>query len=249
MTFPQIKGIYFDLGYTLIGYGNRKWRLIDYEGQKLAYDDLIDRKYDLPDFQTFNQRLEILKEQCRPADREALREWKANDAPEKLLADLNIENPVENSRRFIELTYSVARKYMSVCEGGKRTLRELKHRGYKIGVISNTLYSRDLLDTDLLVLGLDPFIEYRIYSSEIGYRKPHPIIFQAAVDTMLLQPQEIIYVGDRLRVDMLGAGKAGLQPVLLLREDMVYPDVIPPDIIVINKISQLLEMLDGTVKN
>jgi putative hydrolase of the HAD superfamily len=249
MALSRIKGIYFDLGYTLIGYGNRKWSLIDSEGQKLAYDDLINRKYDLPDFETFNQRLEFLKEQCRPADREALREWKATDAPEKLLADLNIENPVENSRRFIELTYSVARKYMSICEGGKETLRELKIRGYKIGIISNTLYSKDIVDTDLQLLGLDSFIEYRIYSSEIGYRKPHPRIFQAAVDRMQLQPHEIIYVGDRLRVDMLGAGNAGLQPVLLLREDMVYPDQIPPDIIVIKEISHLLDALDGAVRN
>jgi putative hydrolase of the HAD superfamily len=52
-------------------------------------------------------------------------------------------------------------------------------------------------------------------SGLVGYEKPHPAIFQAALQAMDAKPQESLYVGDVYSVDYLGATQAGLQAVLI----------------------------------
>jgi putative hydrolase of the HAD superfamily len=56
-----------------------------------------------------------------------------------------------------------------------------------------------------------------VVSSEVGYRKPHPKFFQAVCDRMGLPPEQILCVGDDLENDVLGARRAGLEGVHLVR--------------------------------
>jgi HAD superfamily hydrolase (TIGR01549 family) len=51
-------------------------------------------------------------------------------------------------------------------------------------------------------------------SGIIGYEKPHPAIFEAALRTMQARPEESLYVGDVYSVDYLGARNIGMQAVL-----------------------------------
>jgi HAD superfamily hydrolase (TIGR01509 family) len=51
-------------------------------------------------------------------------------------------------------------------------------------------------------------------SGLVGYEKPHPAIFQAALQAMGAKPEESLYVGDVYSVDYLGATGAGMQAVL-----------------------------------
>ena len=51
-------------------------------------------------------------------------------------------------------------------------------------------------------------------SGIIGYEKPHPAIFEAALRTMQAYPEESLYVGDVYSVDYLGARNIGMQAVL-----------------------------------
>jgi HAD superfamily hydrolase (TIGR01549 family) len=243
MKYSQAKAVFFDLGYTLIEYGDHDWRRSDLEGHRKGYDCLVDRGCHLPNFELFNKRLLQLKDECRPADRGALREWRATDAPEVLLNELKVDNPMEMSRLLIEVVYADAQNYMTVANGGLETLRQLKILGYQTGIISNTLYPRELLNADLERLGLKPYLDVTIYSSEIGYRKPHPEIYQAASVRSNLQPEQIIYVGDRYRIDVLGAKTARLLPVLKYREGMDYPDPLPDDIPVIYHIPEIVNIL------
>ena len=51
-------------------------------------------------------------------------------------------------------------------------------------------------------------------SGIIGYEKPHPAIFEAALRTIEARPEESLYVGDVYSVDYLGARNIGMQAVL-----------------------------------
>jgi len=51
-------------------------------------------------------------------------------------------------------------------------------------------------------------------SCEVGYLKPHPRIFQHALDALGVGPEETVMVGDSLRADVGGAKALGMTAVL-----------------------------------
>jgi HAD superfamily hydrolase (TIGR01549 family) len=98
-----------------------------------------------------------------------------------------------------------------VPEDVRRTLPQLKQAGYILGVISN----RDKPFQDLLhELGIGEFFEFSLAAGEVNSYKPEPGIFEHVLQRMNLQAQAVIYVGDNYYADVVGARRAGLQPVL-----------------------------------
>ena len=63
--------------------------------------------------------------------------------------------------------------------------------------------------------GLAPHLEFVLDSAEIGVEKPDPRIFHAATDRLGLPPAACAYVGDIYEIDVVGAERAGLSPVLI----------------------------------
>jgi putative hydrolase of the HAD superfamily len=96
--------------------------------------------------------------------------------------------------------------------GAVEAVRELKRRGYRLGVVSNADGRvRKLLET----AGFSPFLEVVIDSSEVGLEKPDPRIFFAATDRLGIAPETCAYVGDIYPVDVIGARAAGMRPILI----------------------------------
>ena len=101
------------------------------------------------------------------------------------------------------------------------TLRTLRAKGYRIGVISNA--SHELPET-LRRTGLAPFLDTITYSFEVGAEKPHPKIFLAAVARAGTTPERAVHVGDSFETDYLGARQAGLHAIVVCRgEDPPIP--------------------------
>jgi HAD superfamily hydrolase (TIGR01509 family) len=91
-------------------------------------------------------------------------------------------------------------------------LRELRQRGYRIGLVSvwdGTLATlcRTWAFTDLVNVIAD--------SSVVGYHKPNPAHFRHALDALQVKPEHALHVGDTYDADVLGAEAAGIRPVLL----------------------------------
>ena len=71
-----------------------------------------------------------------------------------------------------------------------------------------------------VVLGLPELswaIDALVISSEIGFRKPHPLFFQAVCERLQLPARQILCVGDDVENDVRGAADAGLSAMLLDR--------------------------------
>lgn len=97
--------------------------------------------------------------------------------------------------------------------GVKETLLELKERGYRLGLISNTVSPnvRDFLKHE----GFDDIFEFQIYSHEEGIKKPSKELFEKARKFVGLKPEECAYVGDTFDKDVAGAKGAGWTAILM----------------------------------
>jgi putative hydrolase of the HAD superfamily len=79
-----------------------------------------------------------------------------------------------------------------------------------------------------VVLGLPELswaVEALVISSEIGFRKPHPLFFQAVCQRLELSARQILCVGDDIENDVRGAVRAGLSAMLLDRHGERPQDV------------------------
>jgi HAD superfamily hydrolase (TIGR01509 family) len=118
-------------------------------------------------------------------------------------------------------------------------LKRLKAAGYYVAVISN---SDGSVEGELQRVGLADYLEFVIDSSVVGVEKPHPEIFQIALDRSGFKPAEAVYVGDIHPTDVGGAELAGLHGILI---DWVgaYPDAECPRITSLAGLSELIEQM------
>lgn len=117
-------------------------------------------------------------------------------------------------------------------------LRALSARGLKIGLISNSHRSMASFEEHF---ELDGLITASVTSSEHGYMKPHPSIFEAALTLAGVGAEEALMVGDSISHDIEGARRAGMRGVLVHRSEGPAP--APPDIPVIRDLSELPALL------
>lgn len=116
-------------------------------------------------------------------------------------------------------------------------LRSLKSAGYLLAVISN---SDGTVEGELQRAGLFDYLGFVIDSSIVGVEKPHPEIFQIALERANVEPREALYIGDTYATDIGGAQLAGLRGVLM---DPVgaYPDAVCPRITSLSELTSLVE--------
>jgi HAD superfamily hydrolase (TIGR01662 family) len=101
------------------------------------------------------------------------------------------------------------------------TLRALRDRGIKIGLVSNS--ARDVREF-AVHHALD--IDAGISSFQHGKTKPHASIFRAVLDLLEVEPREALMVGDSVDADIDGARALGMRAVLLDRLGLC-PDFEP----------------------
>ena len=121
------------------------------------------------------------------------------------------------------------------------TLRELKRRGYKLGVIANQNYGTEMR---LKNWNLLRFFEVIAASAELGMAKPDPAIFEWALKKADCSPQNAVMVGDRMDNDMEPANRLGMHSVRLKRGLGAYHEPQSDDEVPEYTISMLAELLD-----
>ena len=66
--------------------------------------------------------------------------------------------------------------------------------------------------------GLDTLIDSAVFSAEVGWRKPSPRLFTAALAGLGATADHTVFVGDRMREDIVGATRVGMRTVLVARD-------------------------------
>lgn len=100
----------------------------------------------------------------------------------------------------------------SVVPPGTREFLQRLKKQYRIAVISN---SDGHIDQLFVRLGLADLFESITDSGKVGFQKPHPEIFRAALRALAVNAQESVYVGDVYSIDYAGASGVGMKAVLM----------------------------------
>jgi putative hydrolase of the HAD superfamily len=140
------------------------------------------------------------------------------DLDRRLLAELGVATDAvaqQTYAREIESWFSrpgVMRPYPEVLD----VLTRLQALGYRLGIVSNWSWN---LRERVAQVGLADFFELIWASAYAGCNKPHPRIFRQALEQMALPAGRALYVGDSYKHDVVGARNAGLDAILLDRND------------------------------
>jgi putative hydrolase of the HAD superfamily len=147
-----------------------------------------------------------------------------------LLGDFGVEIDDDELMRFLEAEHLAWDPARILAAHTHPLLESLRARGLKLGLVSNAFDPGWLLHRDLEHMGIQQRLDFSVFSSEVGTRKPHPAIFHRALEALDVAPEHSLFVGDRLYEDVRGAAEVGMTTVqaLWFRADE-HPDGAEPD--------------------
>lgn len=104
--------------------------------------------------------------------------------------------------------------HFEVYEDTVPALERLKAAGLRVGIVSNHVWRLpEVVDG----LGLGGYVDHVLTSARVGYRKPHPAIYRAALEAAGVPPEAALFVGDSVSHDVDGPRAAGMRAVLIDR--------------------------------
>lgn len=231
-----IEAIIFDWGGTLT-----PWHPIDGDGMWRAYAEAYD-----PD------HAEELAHRLAKAETDA---WirARDDQVSGTLDDLLTSNGVTPSGPAHEQAMARYQEFWEphtfLDPDGLDLLTGLKKRGLRVGVLSNTLWTREYHEEVFRRDGVLDLIDAAVYSSEIPWTKPHPESFRAALHSVGdPDPQTTAFVGDRLYDDVWGAQQVGLRTIYVPHSDIPdnqrgHTDGVPDA--TVQRLAEIAEVLDS----
>ena len=131
--------------------------------------------------------------------------------------------PAERAQELLEThiygTYmnmlSKAKPYPKV----EQLLADLKREGFGLGVITD--YP---VGAKLSALGFDKYWDVAISADTMGHLKPESDAFLLAAEELKIAPEQIIYVGNEYKYDIIGSKRAGMKAAHLAQK--AVPDSI-----------------------
>ncbi|MBO4919692.1 MAG: HAD family hydrolase [Erysipelotrichaceae bacterium] len=115
----------------------------------------------------------------------------------------------KTARLFRELSRTRLRPYAHTRE----LLLKLHEQGKEVYLLSNaqSIFTME----ELRILKLDDLFDDILISSDCGYRKPDPIVFDILMKRNGLVPKDCLMIGNDLYSDILGANRAGVDSLYI----------------------------------
>lgn len=135
-------------------------------------------------------------------------------------------------------------------DGTHEVLRQLRDRGAKVGLISNTgLTSQDIYREWFEDTGVLDLFDTTTFSNEQAVSKPNPAIFEACIEGLGTKSANTLHVGDNMHTDVAGAARLGMSTVWVEggTNSPVQTDVSPDYSVA--SILELPEILDRWLKD
>ncbi|MCE4970542.1 HAD family hydrolase [Staphylococcus chromogenes] len=124
------------------------------------------------------------------------------------------------------------------------TLQKLTEAGYKIGVIANG--KSNIKHYRIYALGIEDYVNHLSTSETVGFRKPHPRIYEDILEKLNVAPSEVIYVGDDALNDVAPARAMGMVSIWYRHKegDVKLEPLASEMDFEISTLEELLEILD-----
>ncbi len=222
-VMSKIKAILFDLNETLLHQRRTERSHIAYTyaaaasaGWELTFEDFEQAWLsNQSNWQAqWMEGIQLLRRGDLEAARQALQEpwYRQNIAA--ILASLHFPAPHSLVEK---LTWAFQDSWMgglSLLPGSRTALHRLSQAGYPLALVTN-FQQADIIPEILERFELAGCFEVVEISSAAGVRKPHPDLFNLALEKLGLagQHQAVLHIGDNLVDDVEGAHLAGLIPV------------------------------------
>ncbi len=236
--------VLFDLGHTLMDFRSTRDDLLE------VYDEarrrlLAGAKQDIP---TLEDIVEIIPKKVVTIIDDsyrgprAIEELEMSQVIAQAFESINVQLPEPLVQEMLLLEHEALSRSMTLSDGARDVLAQLKRWGFKLGLVSNATNLPHLLRRDLDRLGILVHFDATVFSSELGLRKPHPTIYHAALSGVASEPTTTIFIGDRIREDIWGPQALGMRAVLTHEFRQESPNGSKPDTI-ISHVSELLDFI------
>jgi HAD superfamily hydrolase (TIGR01549 family) len=215
MTGRDINLILFDLGNTLIYFDGDEEITAALAARSLTRD-LIDHGFNL-DPEAFPLRFQAaMRGYFERREKDCLELTSSYVLREELISCGYADPPVNILQSALRSMYAVSEAHWKMGDDTLANLDRLRGEGYRLGIISN---AADADDFHRLMDGhrLGGYFELALVSAEVGMRKPHPLIFQLALDFFGVPAEKAAMVGDLPAMDILGAQRQGIAGVWITR--------------------------------
>jgi len=237
----NIKAIGFDFFGTLVEAKAEAHRCISSICQKLHQHEL---SFSNDEFtQTYRAVASDQREVRRSTQKEVSNRILLAETLKRLGYDVE-----DNSPLIVEAVEAYFKPWrLAVYEDAWKAVERLRSV-YRFGLISN-FTDTPFLRSSLQRLGLENYFEFVLVSEEVGWRKPHPRIFNRFLHLMGVEAKETLFVGDDLRCDIFGAKNVGMKTAWIVRGPNREADeevnAIQPDYIV-HSLEELEELFTHT---
>jgi putative hydrolase of the HAD superfamily len=218
-----LRAVLLDWGGTLM---DDEWsEEIAFEGLRAGLTALS--RDGLPDAEAYASYLRAHDDELFPPQRED-----ELDLPAAIATSFRgqgIDLTDDDLRAYLRAAQDVWAAHYALAASTHALLEALRTRGLKLALVSNTASPRWLMEPILERMGLVDRVDAIVLSSEVGKRKPHPAIFERALDELGVAPVEALFVGDGLEADVAGASRVGMRTVqaLWFRADDATVEVEP----------------------
>jgi putative hydrolase of the HAD superfamily len=134
-----------------------------------------------------------------------------------------------------------------------RKVLDWAKKRYRTAMISNFAYAPTLYEA-LERFGIRSAFETVVVSAEVGWCKPHRIIFDHTFEKMGIEPGEALFIGDQLYVDVFGALSSGMHVAWIetQRQDWLPPETQMGECeptYTVRVITELIDLLHSQEKN
>ncbi len=226
--------VIFDLGGTLIEYAGpyTTWPDLETPGLQAAYGSLQSKGMTLPTFDVLRDAYFGLL----PGRWQAAVDGQQNLRLADMLGDLLHECCGANGVQPTWLVEAAELYQNAICAqahplaGAKETLEAVKAQGYKLGLLSNTMFTGTAHMADLRRFGLDGYFDAMLFSADANMWKPQPDPYLHLVAELGSGVETAVFIGDSPEHDIVGAHSAGLRAILIKSSQRFYlPHTIQPD--------------------
>lgn len=209
-----VRAVLFDYGHTLVDFHRTE------EALHAAYEQIRGR-IEAVAYMEVPEILDLIERVARGVDQMVATSYQERRLEEldpaalftEALAGIGFDLPRDVIDHIVALDHSSFSNSITVGEDVLDVLRDIRERGYRLGLVSNVSLRPDLMRADLEALGIGPLVDGTVFSSEVGVRKPDSRIFREALERVGAEPPEAVFVGDRLYDDVGGAQAMGMRAV------------------------------------
>lgn len=113
--------------------------------------------------------------------------------------------------------FAAASRGITIYDDARALLASLKYRGYRAGLVSNSIFPAPYWEPLIHQLGLAGYFDVVVSSADVGLAKPNVAPFRRALAGLGLEAHEVLFVGDTPATDIAGARAAGMRAILIDR--------------------------------